>query len=113
MNKPQSKERGQAWKLIAENLNKIEKPVICVAVRALRDRFSRLMEKFQKNEQEDARAAGIQGKEFDKLYPVLSDINDRMEDVKLAWEEATEKEHEKKKIEKLKDMDMQKRQHKV
>ena len=48
MHKHQSKERGQAWKLIVENLNKIEQPKFRVAVRAVRDRFVKLMEIFKK-----------------------------------------------------------------
>ena len=44
---------------------------------------------------QEARASGIQGKEFNELYRGLSNINDRMEDAKLAWEEATEKDQEK------------------
>ena len=46
MHKQQSKERGQAWKLIVENLNKIEQPKFRVAVRAVRDRFVKLMANF-------------------------------------------------------------------
>eukprot|EP00794_Sanderia_malayensis_P018381 gene18381-biopygen12326 len=37
MHKPQSKERGQAWKLIVANLNKLTNPAFRVAVRAVRD----------------------------------------------------------------------------
>ena len=46
MHKQQSKERGQAWKLIVENLNKMEQPKSRVAVRAVRDRFVKLMANF-------------------------------------------------------------------
>eukprot|EP00794_Sanderia_malayensis_P017837 gene17837-biopygen15266 len=109
MHKPQSKERGQAWKLIVENLNKLTNPAFRVAVRAVRDRFSKLMEKFKKIEKEEERASGIQGADFDELYRGLSDINDRIEDAKLVWEEASDKDREKENNEKEKALDMRKK----
>ena len=107
MHKPQSKERGQAWKLIVENLNKMANPTFRVAVRAVRDRFLKLMDKFKKMEKEEERASGIQGADFDELYRGLSDINDRMEDAKLVWEEARDREKENN--EKAKALDMRKK----
>ena len=109
LHKPQSKERGQAWKLIVENLNHLERPKFCVAVRAVRDRFFKLIEKFKKHEKEEARASGIQGKDFDEIYRGLTDINQRMEEVKNSWEEATEKEKEKENESKEKALDMRKK----
>ena len=46
--KPLSKERGNAWKQIGENLNQIQNPVFKVTSRAVRDRFSKLLVKFKK-----------------------------------------------------------------
>ena len=109
MHKPQSKERGQAWKLIVENLNKMANPTFRVAVRAVRDRFLKLMDKFKKMEKEEERASGIQGADFDELYRGLSDINDSMEDAKLVWEEASDRDREKENNEKAKALDMRKK----
>ena len=109
LHKPQSKERGQAWKLIEENLNHLERPKFRVAVRAVRDRFFKLIEKFKKHEKEGARASGIQGEDFDEIHRGLTDINQRMEEVKTGWEEATEKEKEKENENKEKGLDMRKK----
>ena len=51
-------------------------------MRAVRVRFFKLIEKFKKHEKEDARASGIQGEDFDEIYRGLTDINQRMEEVK-------------------------------
>ena len=45
MHKQGSKERGQAWKLIVENLNSNLNPSFRVSVRSVRDRFSKLIQK--------------------------------------------------------------------
>eukprot|EP00794_Sanderia_malayensis_P002113 gene2113-biopygen1891 len=109
MHKPQLRERGQAWKVIVENLNQMTKPAFRVAVRAVRDRFSKLMDKFKKIEKEEARASGIQRADFDELYRGLSDINDRIEDAKLVWEEASDKDREKENNKKEKALHMRKK----
>jgi len=109
LHKPQSKERGQAWKAIVANLNNLERPKFRVAVRAVRDRFFKLMEKFNKNEKEEARASGIVGAEFDEVYMGLTDITQRMEEARNSWEEKTEKEKEKEKENKEKALDMRRR----
>ena len=45
MHKQGSKERGQAWKLIVENLNSNLSPSFIVSVRSVRDRFVKLIQK--------------------------------------------------------------------
>ena len=44
MFKPKSTERQQAWRLLMENLNKLEKPKFHVTVRSVRDRFTKMVE---------------------------------------------------------------------
>ena len=94
LHKPQSKERGQAWKTIVTNLNKLERPKCRVAVRAVRDSFFKLIDKFNKNEKEEARASGIEEAEFDEIYMGLTDISQRIEEARHSWEETTEKDKE-------------------
>ena len=45
VHKPQSKERGQAWSTITANPNALEQPAFRVAIRAVRDRLFKLLEK--------------------------------------------------------------------
>ena len=45
MHKQGSKERGQAWKLIVENLNSNLSPSFRVSVRSVRDKFVKLIQK--------------------------------------------------------------------
>ena len=42
VHKPQSKERGQAWRTVTKNIKSLEQPVFKVAIRAVRDRFFKL-----------------------------------------------------------------------
>ena len=107
LHKPQSKERGQAWKTIVTNLNKLERPKCRVA--AVRDSFFKLIDKFNKNEKEEARASGIEEAEFDEIYMGLTDINQRMEEARNSWEETTEKDKQKEGINKEKALDMRRK----
>ena len=67
MHKQSSKERGQAWKLIVENLNSNSSPTFRVGVRSVRDKFVKLIQKFKSNENNEARASGIQGQKYDRF----------------------------------------------
>ena len=64
MHKPKSAERGQKWKIIMENLNKLEKPKFRVTVRSVRDRFTKMVERYKKLEKEEDNTSGIAGAEF-------------------------------------------------
>ena len=86
--KPGSKERGLAWKLITENLNSLPDQGCRVTARSVRDRFLKLLENFKKNETAEKRASGIAGAEYNRLYRGLQDISERMEEAQLTWEEA-------------------------
>ena len=78
-------------------------------MRAVRDRFFKLIEKFKKNEKEETRASGIQGADFDEIYRGLTHINQRMEEARISWEVTTEKEKEKDNENKEKALDMRKK----
>ncbi len=67
-----------------EILNHLERPKFRVAVRAVQDRFFKLIEKFKKHEKEKARASGIQSNDFNEIYRGLTEINQRMEEVKTG-----------------------------
>ena len=109
IHKPSSKERGNAWTLIGENLNKIQNPIFKVTKRAVRDRFSKLLEKFKKTEREEARASGIEGTEVDEICQGLADITERMEEAASAWKDSNAKEKEKENHNKERAIDMRKK----
>ncbi|XP_065063707.1 uncharacterized protein LOC135690167 [Rhopilema esculentum] len=106
--KPGSKERGLAWKQIAENLNSIPEQDFRVTARSVRDRFLKLLENFKKNEVAEKRASGIQGVEYNNLYHGMLDISERMEEAQLSWAEAKDriKVNEDKENKKAEDMRM-------
>ena len=72
----------------------MEQPKFRVAVREVRDRFGKLMEIKKKIESVERRAFGMQGVDHDEdeVYRSLTDIHNRIEDVKLIWETANDKE---------------------
>ena len=80
-----------------------------VAIRAVRDRFFKLLEKFKKNEREEARASGIQGIELDEVSMGLTDINERIEEANRMWSETNDKEKERENNERKKALDMRRK----
>lgn len=109
MHKPKSAERGQKWKIIMENLNKLEKPKFRVTVRSVRDRFTKMVERYKKLEKEEENATGIAGVEFDEVYQGMIDIFERMDEAKQIWEYENEAEKEKQATENSKAEDMRKK----
>ena len=93
--KPCSKEKGLAWKKIADNLNSLSEPKFCVTHRSVCDKFNKLLEKFKQNERIKARASGIEGVDFDEVYRGLMDISERMEEAKLILNNTDDKSREK------------------
>ena len=91
MHKEQSKEGSIAWKAISGNLNNMEYPEFRVSPRSVRDHFKKLMDKCRKLENNEARASGIQGVEYDKICWGLVDTTERMEEVKWIWSKKSEK----------------------
>ena len=58
------------------------------------------MDKFKKLENDEARASGIQGVEYDELCRGLVVITERMEEAMLIWSEESEKRRDKDKEDK-------------
>ena len=109
MHEPKSAERGQKWKIIMENLNKLEKSKFRVTVRSVRDRFTKMVERYKKLEKEEDNASGIAGAEFDEVYQGMMDIFERMDEAKQIWEYENEAEKEKQATENFKAEDMRKK----
>ena len=78
-----------------ENLNKLAKPKFRVTVRSVRDRFTKMVERYKKLEKEEDNASGIAGAEFDEVYQGMVDIFERMDEAKQIWEYENEAEKEK------------------
>eukprot|EP00112_Aurelia_sp_Birch-Aquarium-sp1_P019876 Seg500.6 transcript_id=Seg500.6/GoldUCD/mRNA.D3Y31 product="hypothetical protein" protein_id=Seg500.6/GoldUCD/D3Y31 len=107
--KQQTKERGEAWKLITQNLKALEAPKFRVSVRAVRDRFAKLMKNFKENEREEARASGIDGVDYDEIYRGLTDIDLRMEEAKSLQEEKNERQQSKENVDRRNAEEMRRR----
>lgn len=71
-----TKERGQQWDKIANNLNKGE---MKVTKRSVRERFDKLYLEFKQREREEKCASGIEA-EYDELHQALTDIHDMIRD---------------------------------
>ena len=97
MHKEQSKEMGLAWKAISDNVNNMQYPDFRVSHSSVREHFKKLMDKFKKLENDEARASGIQGVKYEEIYRGLVDITERMEEAKLSWSEESEKWRDKEK----------------
>ena len=54
-----SKERGEIWGRIADNLNSLSSPKFKVSKRSVRDRFTLLQTKYKEKVREGERASGI------------------------------------------------------
>ena len=65
--------------------------------------------KIQKTREEEARATGITGAEFDEVYQGMVDIFDRMDEAKINWDNESDLEKEKQNLEKSKAEDMRKK----
>lgn len=69
--KAYTRERGQAWETIVENLKSIESPKFSANLKpsSVRDRYNLLQRKFKKKEREEEAASGIspEATEIDKL----------------------------------------------
>ena len=78
-----------------ENLNKLAKPKFRVTVRSVRDRFTKMVERYKKLEKEEDNASGIAGAEFDEVYQGMVDIFERMDEAKQIWGYENEAEKEK------------------
>ena len=73
--KKKSIERGQVWKTIATNLEKLEYPSFRVDQRSVRDRLRKLLLQFRKKERQERNASGIVS-EKSELESLLEEIDD-------------------------------------
>lgn len=106
MHKPKSN-KIEAWRSVVKNLN-FEKPEFCVTVRSVRDRFTKMVERYKNVEKEEARASGTTGAEFDEVYQGMVDILVHMDEAKINWGNENNLAIEKQNLEKAKADDVQK-----
>ena len=75
--RPRTKERGNAWKCIAENLNDIRTKNFKVDARAVRERFSVIKAHYEAKTREELAASGISP----ELTPADQAIEDILEQI--------------------------------
>ena len=78
-------------------------------MRSVRDRFTKMVERYEKLEKEEDNASGIAGAEFDEVYQGMMDIFARMDEAKQIWEYENEAEKEKQATENSNAEDMRKK----
>ena len=83
--KPGSKERGQAWTQVADNLNMTANPKFKVTQRSVREKFEKMLTNFKKNEAYERRASGIEGEAYDEINHGLMDITERIDENERLW----------------------------
>jgi hypothetical protein len=96
-----SRERGEAFRRVAENLKLIPNSAFPISLnqRGVRTRFFELLDSFKKQESTEARATGIDA-EFDEKTQLLTDIHNRMKDFELGFVQEIEKKQEQQEKEK-------------
>ena len=78
--KARTKERGNVWKIIANNLNIMADENFAVDQRAVRERFTLIAEKFEEKIKEQEKASRIAPPELSKLEQALEEIISRMKE---------------------------------
>ena len=86
--KPSTRERGQAWDTIADDLNSITDVKFSVNKRSVRDRFNLLVDKFKKQERDLERASGIDFEE-NEIDQLLRELVEKSEQAATAHEKNT------------------------
>ena len=81
-----SKERGQAWTTVADNLNSSDRPKFKVTQRSVREKFEKMIQNFRKNEAYEQRASGIDA-EHDEVSQALTEINEKINEYDRLWSE--------------------------
>ena len=71
LHKQGSKERGQAWKLIASNLNSSSTVSFKVTERSVREKFTKMIDAFRKNENQEIKAVAYKAKSMTKFIELL------------------------------------------
>ncbi|KAJ8036267.1 hypothetical protein HOLleu_20188 [Holothuria leucospilota] len=85
--KERTKERGQAWDTIADNLQKLK---YCVTKWSVRDRYKLLKDQVLKKNREDAKASGISTDEVSNKPELTQIIEELVEVEKERREQQTE-----------------------
>ena len=78
--KARKKERGNVWKIIANNLNIMTDENFAVDQNAVRERFTLTSEKFEKKVKEQENASGIAPLELSELEQILEEMISRMKE---------------------------------
>ena len=89
--RPRTKERGNAWKCIAENLNDIRTKNFKVDARAVRERFSVIKAHYEAKTREELAASGI----LPELTPADQAIEDILEQMKECEKQLEQEDNEK------------------
>ena len=94
--KPKSKERGNAWTLIANTLNTLKDPMFNVNQRSVRDRYKVLETRFNEKEREEAKASGISPEESE-IDQAMQEIIEKMNEAEQSYHKISEEKKIKKK----------------
>ena len=70
----QSRERGEIWGEIAQNLNGLSSPKFTVRTRCVRDRLTLLLKKYKEKMRNEEQGSGIKCDKETELEMALSDI---------------------------------------
>ena len=91
--KNRSRERGQAWELIASNLNAIHAPRFRVSQKSVRDRARILLKNYKLKIREEEKASGIEVPELTELDVALEEIAEKEQaaQMELDLEESAKK----------------------
>ena len=84
--KPSTRERGHSWDTIAADLNNITEVTCNVTKRSVRDRFNLLIERFTKQERENARATGVDIEE-EEIDQLLRELVEKSEQANMYHEQ--------------------------
>ena len=91
--KNRSRESGQAWDLIAANLNSVHAPRFRVSQKSVRDRARILLKNFKLKIREEEKASGIEEEELSELDLALEEIieKEKAANAQLDLEESVRK----------------------
>ena len=91
--KNRSRESGQAWELIASNLNAIHAPRFRVSQKSVRDRARILLKNYKLKIREEEKASGVEVPELTELDVALEEIAEKEQaaQVELDVEESAKK----------------------
>ena len=91
--KNRSRESGQAWDLIAANLNSVHAPRFRVSQKSVRDRATIFLKNFKLKIREEEKASGIEVEELSELDLALEEIieKEKAANAQLDLEESVRK----------------------